>query len=210
MPENASRLFRLEALAHIASSLKRSGRVRITTTRLRTLFIEPPLSGAIKEVEDPFPNLFVEETPFFGGAYRIFPGPVAGTSFQFRRLTESIFHVKDQWPEEFLRQMFQTIRGILAISELLAERFGLLRGTPGDSSEKGDITVPSWRKLHDMKRAVTFSLIDFQSLLRSAGVDFNQFQGLIARAGTFARMPTAWRTELFSISRLLLTEKRSL
>src|SRR5262249_9219220 len=136
MPQNASRIFRLEALAHIACTVNPGTEARIATTRLRRLFNEPPLSGAIRAVEDPFPNVFVEQVPFFGGAYRVFPGPLAGTSFQFRRLTESFFQDKSQWPEDFADEVFQIVRGVLAISELLAERFALLRGTAGDSSEK--------------------------------------------------------------------------
>ncbi len=160
-------------------------RNRITTTKLRTLFTTLPLAGAIKDVEDPFPNLFVDEVPFFEGAYRVFPGPIAGTSFQFRRLTESIFHPKEEWPKDFLRQAFHIVRGILAISEVLADRIGIERGTAGDSSEKGDVTVPSSRKLHHLKEAVSFSRREFESFLGSVGVDAHEVHRLIVQAGSF-------------------------
>jgi hypothetical protein len=137
MPENASRLFRIEAMAHVAGVLcHNTAKSRIAARRFGELFSEPPLSGAIRDAEDPFPNVFVEEVPFVGGAHRIFPGPSAGTAFSFRTLSECIFRNERQWPSDFIFHTYQLIRGTLAISELLAERAGLQRGTVGDSNEK--------------------------------------------------------------------------
>jgi hypothetical protein len=184
MPENASRLFRIEAMAHVAATLA-SGTVAlpIPTNRLQEFFCEPPLSLAIRESEDPFPNVFVEELSFFDGAYRIFPGPIAGTSFQFQRLCECIFLSENRWPVNIISHAYQVVRAALALSDLMAKRLGLERGTVGDSSERGNVTVPVSSKLLAMGQAVTFSYEEFESYLESAGVDAKQLGGLIVRAG---------------------------
>jgi hypothetical protein len=143
LPENASRVFRLEALAHVAGTLRTTSEVLITAEQLQKLFRQPPLSVPIGDAEDPFPNLFIEEVPFFGGSYRIFPGPTAGTRFSFQRLTACIFHDRSHWPKEFASQMYDLIRGGLVISELLARRSGLSRGTPGDAEREGQRLLPT-------------------------------------------------------------------
>src|SRR5258708_7027898 len=186
MPENASRLFRIEALAHVAGTLGDTPlRNRITDVRLRRLFHEPPLSGAIKKAEDPFPNVFVEEVPFFSGPQLIFPGPGSGTNFEFRRLSECIFRNKYHWPAGFIARAGQIFRGTLALSNVLAKRVGLERGTLGDSSEKGDVTIPDTARFQAMREAVTFSRSEFESCLAENGVEAEDLAELVVNIGEF-------------------------
>ena len=55
-------------MAHVAGTLiENSSQNQISDIRLQKLFRVPPLSGAIRKAEDPFPNIFVEEVPFLDG-----------------------------------------------------------------------------------------------------------------------------------------------
>ena len=127
-------------MAHVAGTLtENSSPNQISDIRLQKLFSVPPLSGAIRKAEDPFPNIFVEEVPFLDGPHLILPGPKPGTSFEFRRLTESIFHHEHDWPPEFIAFTKKLFRGVLALSDVLAKLVGLKRGTLGDSTERGDV-----------------------------------------------------------------------
>jgi hypothetical protein len=184
LPENASRIFRLEALAHVAGTLTIKSDALITTEQLQKLLRQPPLSTPIGDAEDPFPNLFVEEVPFFGGPYRIFPGPVTGTSFAFQRLTACIFHAS-QSPKEFPSQIYNLIKGFLVISELLAGRSDLKRGAPGDAKERGEVYFPPAERLDILQRAVTFSSGKLESCFHNAGIDAQSICDLVVNAGDF-------------------------
>jgi hypothetical protein len=184
LPENASRSFRLEALAHVAGTLATEFDAPITTEQLQKLFREPPLNTRIGDAEDPFPNLFVEEVPFFGGSYRIFPRPTSGTSFSFQRLTACIFHASE-WPKEFASQIYDLIKGFLVISELLAGRSDLKRGTPGDTKERDEVYFPAPERLDILRRAVTLSSDELQSCFHSVGIDAESISDLVVNAGDF-------------------------
>lgn len=186
VPDNASRLFRIEAMAHVAGTLpEKSAHKQITDDQLQKLFVEPPLNGAIRKGEDPFPNIFVEEVPFSDGPQLIFPGPNSGTSFEFQRLTESIFHNEHHWPADFISHTYQMVRGVLALTNLLARRVGLVRGTIGDSSERGDVIIPQTTRFQSMRNAVTFSSAEFAAYLLEIGVDAAELADLIVHIGQF-------------------------
>jgi hypothetical protein len=184
LPENASRIFRVEALAHVAGTLRTKSDALITAEQLQELFRQPPLSTPIGDAEDPFPNLFIEEVPFFGGSYRTFPGPTAGTSFSFQRLTACIFHAS-QWPKEFASQTYDLIKGFLVVSELLAERSHLKRGTPGDAKERGEIYFPTTERFDILRKAVTFSSDELESSFYGVGIDAQSISDLVVNAGDF-------------------------
>jgi hypothetical protein len=184
LPENASRIFRVEALAHVAGTLTTSSDALITPQQLQGLFHQPPLSTPIGNAEDPFPNLFVEEVPFFGGSYRIFPGPTTGTSFSFQRLTACIFQASE-WPKEFASQIYDLVKGSLFISDLLAERSDLKRGARGDATERGEIYFPADEKFDILRGAVTFSSDELESCFHRAGIDAQSTSDLVVNAGDF-------------------------
>jgi len=71
LPENADRLIRIEALAHVAGGLQADrDKPKISLSKLRSILNSPPLSDEIAQAEDPFPNPFVEEIAFFAGPTR--------------------------------------------------------------------------------------------------------------------------------------------
>ena len=87
LPENAERALRLQAFAQVVASLQiRENLPRISVPRLRQFLSGPELTG-LAHGEDPFPNAFVEEVPFFGGSFapplapRWHPRLVAGVCF---------------------------------------------------------------------------------------------------------------------------------
>jgi len=173
-------------MAHVAGTLiENSSPDQISDIRLQKLFSVPPLSGAIRKAEDPFPNIFVEEVPFLDGPHLILPGPKPGTSFEFRRLTESIFHHEHDWPPEFIAFTKQMFRGVLALSDVLAKRVGLKRGTLGDATERGDVIIPEADRFRAMRDAVRFSSAEFDSFLAESSVDEAAMAELVVDIGAF-------------------------
>ena len=65
IPENAERALRLQAFAQAVASLQvRQALPTISAPHLRRILSGPELSG-LAHGEDPFPNAFVEEVPFY-------------------------------------------------------------------------------------------------------------------------------------------------
>src|SRR5579872_1896149 len=165
LPENAERIVRLEALAHASASIASPGSSKkISAPRLRNL-LNNMLYRMFGAAEDPPPDCIVEEIPFFGGSYRIFPG--AGESFPFiiRNLIGAIFlspHISDK---HFLQAAYDAAAGLLAVSNEVAHRAQLRRGTEPIAQGR-DVKVPSADVLERLKRSVTFSESDLKELLQ--------------------------------------------
>jgi hypothetical protein len=197
MPQNASRLLRIQAMAHVACCIRGESGRPISSNRLRALFLQRPLSGAIKKAEDPFPNLFVEEIAIPGGIFRVFPGAATGTIFIFRRLVETLFHDVSQWPNELIANTHRMARASFVLSDYIAGRAGLNRGVHGDVSEKGDVAVPGIKMMSTLKRAVSFSVEELSELLSKTDTKIEDLHDLITEPGQA-------RLEEYSLSNGLL------
>src|SRR5690242_19132591 len=89
--ENAAHIVRLDGLAHAAASLNpASRRANISSPKLRTL-LNGALDKALGYAEAPPPDCVVEEIPFFGGSYAVFPGAGESLAFIVRNLVSAIF-----------------------------------------------------------------------------------------------------------------------
>jgi hypothetical protein len=183
MPQNASRLLRIQALAHVACCMATQSGRPISRNRLGALFRQRPLNGATQKVEDPFPNLFVEEIALPGDVYRVFPGITYGSTFVFRRLIEAVFGELSQWPSSLIASVYRMASASLALSDCIARRAGLERGTPGNMSEKGEVVLPGSKVMTSLKRAVSFSSEEFARILLEIGSRSDALQDLILQLG---------------------------
>jgi hypothetical protein len=181
LPENAGHIVRLEALGHAAASLTTSNN-RISPPRLRNL-LNNVLYGLFGAAEDPPPDCIVEEVPFFGGSYRVFPG--AGESFPFiiRNLITAIFFSSHITSKQFLQDSHDSVAAILCLSNEVALRARLQRGT--EPIEAGrDIHIPPSDVFHNLKRSVIFAETDLEEVLARRQVRINAIEPFVAEGGS--------------------------
>jgi len=58
----------------------------------------------IAHAEDPFDSVFCEEMSFHGGSYRVLPGINEHATFILKRILESLFFHRDNFPDrEYVR-----------------------------------------------------------------------------------------------------------
>jgi hypothetical protein len=181
LPENADCLIRIEAFSHAIASLPHTpGLPRISIPRVRNLLNSPPLSEEIARAEDPLPNPFVEEVPFFGGSYRVFPGLTNGAAYVMKALASALLR-NDGLSGTFLEDACIRIRALLALSDAVAKNANLTRGTSASSARA--VTVPPADRLLRLKRAVTFPNTQVIPLLQSHGLPPNALDPFILPFG---------------------------
>jgi hypothetical protein len=182
LPENAERIVRLEALAHAAASIAPATSTKtISSPRLRAL-LNNVLYRLFGAAEDPPPDCIVEEIPFYGGSYRVFPGAGESFSFIIRNLIAAIFlspHITDK---QFLQDAYEATAAILCLSDEIALRAGLRRGTEPTATSR-DVTVPSSDALQRLKGCVTFTEAELQTLLSRRNAGINAITQFVAEAG---------------------------
>ena len=158
VPENAERALRLQAFAQVVASLPiRRALPAISTSRLRRILNGPELSG-LAHGEDPFPNAFVEDVPFYEGSYSVFPGTTAGSTYTFRMLSRAVF--QHDRLQRAGRLAYPLVLGTLRLSREMCTRAELQRGADPLSRPSEGIIVPASERFRDLKSAVTFTRED--------------------------------------------------
>lgn len=166
-PSNASRIVRLEALAHTIASLPVENiRPEISASRLRQI-CEVPALEELSFAEDPAENMFAEEIPFFGGSYTVMPGIVGEGVFILENLSKAIFLNRDQrLPEDFRREAHDLFLGALTVSDFVLRSAGIRRGTVPVSNLGHGIEVPGTASLRRLRDAVMLSKKKIGELFR--------------------------------------------
>jgi hypothetical protein len=165
VPENADHMVRIEALTQAVSSVPiASNKPRIPLAKLQELLNSPPLSDEIAMAEDPFPNPFVEEVPFFGGSYRVFPGLTDGATFVLRNIANALFR-GGKLSKDFLGDAYIHLRAFLAVSDRMLKIANLTRGLRTKSSDL--VIVPKRAQLSSLREAVTLSRKEVEGMLQS-------------------------------------------
>ncbi len=154
LPENAERIVRLEALAYRIACGQSNRSRRIAPHSLRDLCNSLAL-GTIAHAEDPFDSVFCEEMSFHGGSYRVLPGINEHATFILKRILESLFFHRDNFPDrEYVRMAAPLIRGTLALSERICAAAGVTRNPEIVTRFQEDIVVPDGTVLTSLKGAV--------------------------------------------------------
>ena len=178
LPENAERVVRLEALAHRITSGQSNRSRRIAPHSLRDLCNSPAL-GTIAHAEDPFDSVFCEEVSFHGGSYRVLPGVNEHATFILKRILESLFFHRDEFPDkEYVRMASRLISGTLALSERICAMAGITRNPEIVGRFQEEIVVPNGAVLARLKGAVRFSRVGYGLFLRSLGLPIDCLQPL--------------------------------
>src|ERR1700677_2214763 len=178
LPENAERVVRLEALAYRVGSGQSKRSRKIAPHALRDLCDNPAL-GTIAHAEDPFDSVFCEEVLFHGGSYRVLPGINEHATFILKRILESLFFHRDNFPDrDYVRTATRLIHGTLAVSERICEVAGVKRNPAVVSRCGEDVVVPDGTHLTRLKSAVRFSREAFFLFLRNLGLPVDCLQPL--------------------------------
>ncbi|WP_224248958.1 hypothetical protein [Hyalangium gracile] len=165
MRENVDRVLRLEAAAALVASMppKRDG-ARMTPHRWGTWLNDSKLVAAVAPSEDPFAYPLVEEIVFYGGSFRVFPGSFDESAYIIRNLLKAMFLARDFPDIAFADSMRQICGAVLRISDCVAKRAGVTRGTFA-SHEGTGVTIPPSARFEELRRAVAFTQEDLSQLL---------------------------------------------
>jgi hypothetical protein len=161
LPENAHRAIRLEVLAHVIASLEDQQPNRPYASRHRlSQWCNTGILGQgwVAAQEDPFDNPFLEALPFYNGNFLVFPGISDESTLVLRLLCRALFADADAFSDPlYVREARELLSAVLALSNEVATRAGLVRGVEIPPWEKGRaVFIPDARMLATLKEAVTF------------------------------------------------------
>jgi hypothetical protein len=169
LPENAERIVRLEAFAHLVASGK-SKRSRKVAPHTLSQLCNCGALQTIAHAEDPFDGVFCEEVLFHGGSYKVLPGITEHATFILKRINEAIFFHRDSFPDaSFVRTATHLIHGTLALSDRMCRLAGVQRNPDLSTTDDGNIVVPDGKRLAGLKASVRLSHAALGDFLRSRG-----------------------------------------
>jgi hypothetical protein len=160
----------LPANAHIAASLKDD---EATGPRARSHRLDQWCNtgvlgqGWVAEQEDPFDNPFLEAIPFYNGNFLVFPGIADESTLVLHLLCKALFADPDAFSDPlYVGEARELLSAVLALSNEVAERAGLVRGVEVPPWEEGQaVFIPDARTLAALKQAVTFHPSELTRLL---------------------------------------------
>jgi hypothetical protein len=183
LPQNGSRVTRLEALSHVIASLAPGQTPHISSGKLRAICAHEALQD-LAHYEDPAENQFAEEFTFFGGSYLVIPGIAQSAEYMLSNLCKAMFlDPSETLPGEFRARSFQVVSSALHAVDTVADKAGIRRGTPPASDRYQPIYIPDATTLKKLKESVSFGSEEFNSLLNSKKLSPNALNPLICKAG---------------------------
>lgn len=139
-PQNHGKNLRIEHLAQLAiSNLGKSNSAPDIRVLKRLIDEEYP----VDVMEDIPMNMFAETVVFHGGNYVLFPGLSTYVVELFRAMTETIYHRGTTIPKEYQTEVYQGIRALLALGDIIAHRAGINGSTRGNENPRETITDPN-------------------------------------------------------------------
>ena len=178
-PRNASRAFSLEALAYLVGSLPiQKEAPRINQARFRNLLSEHldglPLHS---NPDDNAPQSYAVEFFSNGESFIVFPGHAVEITDLLRWLLNScVLQSVRPWPRGFRDDVARAARLCLGVSNRIALKSGITRGTSIKEDRNSDIAIPDLRNLRTGTAAVTFSQTDLATMIP----DLHAFKEAIA------------------------------
>jgi hypothetical protein len=169
-PENADRAIRLEVFAHVVASLEDNEPNRPHASRNRLsqwCNTGVPGQGWVAAQEDPLDNPFLEAFPFYNGNFLVFPGIADESTFILHLLSEALFAEPGTFSDPlFVREARELLSAVLALSNEVAERAGLVRRVELPPWVEGQVVfIPDARTLAALKQAVSFHPSEVTHLL---------------------------------------------
>jgi hypothetical protein len=153
--------------------------------RLSQICNAPPLGDSyITALEDPFETLFTEAITFFGGSFLVFPGTVEGSTFTTKCLAKAIFlNERSPMSPEFSKSSHEAFSIILSISDEMAGRAGIARGSEPVARPGQGIKIPALSELEQLKKCVSFSFEEMEALLSERGLEVDALRPFVLDVG---------------------------
>ena len=168
LPENASKIIRLEALSYCIACLPYDpSKPEITQHKFKSL-INKHLSenSPIAMQEDPCENLMTESLSFIGGSYIVFPGIDENITAIMRSIAGALFFYQPPIANDsLLYKLKQIYAFILKISDKIAARLNLSRNMTSNSLPRGKICFPPSQSMDRLKKAVLFTESEISEIL---------------------------------------------
>jgi hypothetical protein len=182
-PENANHAIRFEALAHTVNCTDYQPNKPVCSRhRLNRICNEPPLGRSlIESQEDPSPNAFTEAFTFFGGSYIVFPGQLTDPTFILKHLNAAIFFSNRFGDNrKFINDIYSLNQGVLALSDLIASRAGLVRNMAPNPLDRKIFIPPD---IEAKKCLVMYSIQEMDNYLGSTGLSASCLEPFIQPFG---------------------------
>jgi len=181
-PENLDHSTRIEAFAYAVNCLPfEKGKPKITRNKLEQLLTTGPVNeSCLRSYEDPAVNAFTESLPFFGGSYIVFPGQTVNATYITKHLHAAVFNSKTfKKYKSFQKQIYSLSRGLLLLSDVVAERCGYRRNMKPIMSE--NIKVPY--EINQLLERVKFNKTKISEILESVDLSINNLKPFIRQFG---------------------------
>ncbi|XFO64865.1 hypothetical protein SPSIL_009740 [Sporomusa silvacetica DSM 10669] len=160
LPALHANTLRLEMLIHLIMSYS-SGKKEPMVHHIQ-LWLNTELGAtSFVYLEDPVEDVFISNVITDEGNIRIFEGIWESTDFYLQRMLNIIRTLPD---EQSTCQLKREVRGILLLSEEIADRRRLNRFSPGEGNDKGPVSIPSNKDLKSLSKTIIFTSEDLQRL----------------------------------------------
>lgn len=163
LPENSERLARLEAAAEVAASLSVDpGKAGATPEQLDDLLNRSWLASNVED-DDPAPGLFTKAVIYHGGSFVVFQGTDIEPAYTLSTLAAAISGGPDFPNDAFAGTARAMISAVLKLSDTIAARAGVARGTARVRSDS--VLVPDAARLDTLRAAVTLTRAELSAML---------------------------------------------
>lgn len=179
LPANGHRLWRLGALATLASEHVEPGR-QVTQGQLRDLVDRGALAAAAAQQDDPFEDLLTEELAFYGGAYLVASGLAQDAVYVLRLLSRALL-LTNALPDTLRGELTRMCAAGLKLSDHVLRTAGLERHVAPSHSHGEGLEVPGQSRLCRLMESLTFT--DEQLAVALGGTDPAVLDPLILPAG---------------------------
>lgn len=164
-PQNHGKNLRIEHIAQLAiSNLGKSNSAPDIRVLKRLIDEEYP----IDVMEDIPMNMFAETVVFHGGNYVLFPGLSTYVAELFRAMTETIYHHDATFPMEFQIEVYQGIRALLALGDMIAHRSRINGSIRGNENPRETITDPNTACSFVMGELLMTEILHYHGLEKEA------------------------------------------
>lgn len=192
VPENASRLFRLQALAHLAVAADSKETKQPKPSAIASL-VNDIAAPFFTHLEDPPDGLFVQHAPFDDHHYLVISGLFDEASFEYLIVNQALESLRETSGSEHFVAASKTILAVaLRLSDLIARRAGIADQTI--TREVSSILIPPASRFVPLRKAVELSPADLQERLSDLDDWKPAVERLCAQLGTL-RLPTPDETD---------------
>lgn len=174
LPSLQANSSRIEAVVALCFGLSR-GRTKARRRVLFKIFNRLLANSAPAQFEDPVEDVFVSNVVTPAGNCRVFEGLWESSDYWLQDVVRVIS--TDPGEQEWIGTTIRPVRALLSISELVANRLGLVRFSVGGGHAKGKIPLPPEEQILSCARAVMLSNED----LRSLSIDWSDLDPFLAR-----------------------------